>query len=109
MPSVKRGCPHAWPRQTKPASVMAEALGVPRKTLYRWLAATRPHPDEPFGGRGQLRANNQPVRAPPRRLPVREAGMQSYKQRCCTNGQRQPSGSFTATASPARSGMARIQ
>ena len=31
-------------RQTQPASVMAEELGVPRKTLYRWRAETRQHP-----------------------------------------------------------------
>ncbi len=40
-------------------SVIAEELGVPRKTLYRWMEATRRHPAEPFVGHGHLRADEQ--------------------------------------------------
>lgn len=50
-------------RKTKPASRMAEELGVPRKTLDRWLAVGRQYPAEPFGGSGRLRADDQRVRA----------------------------------------------
>jgi transposase-like protein len=38
-------------RKTQPASAIAKALGVPRKTLYRWVAETRQHPEEPFRSR----------------------------------------------------------
>ncbi len=55
-------------RRTKPASVIAEELGVPRKTRYRWLAATRQHPDEPCVGRGRLRAEDPAVRDLERRI-----------------------------------------
>jgi transposase len=49
-------------RKTKPASRIAEELGVPRKTLYRWLEAGRQHPAEPFVGSGRLRAEDQRMR-----------------------------------------------
>jgi transposase len=49
-------------RQTKPARVIAEELGVPRKTLYHWMEATCQHPDEPFVGHGHLRADEQRLR-----------------------------------------------
>jgi transposase len=53
----------AWvARKTKPASVMAEELGVRRKTLYRWMEATRQHPTEPFVGHGHLRGEDQRLR-----------------------------------------------
>ena len=49
-------------RKTKPASVIAEELGVPRKTLYRWMEASRQHPAEPFVGHGHLRGEDQRLR-----------------------------------------------
>ncbi len=53
----------AWvDRQGKPASVMAQELGIPRKTLYKWMEAARQHPAEPFVGSGHLRADDQRLR-----------------------------------------------
>ena len=53
----------AWvARKTTPARVIAEERGVPRKTRYRWMAATRQHPDEPFVGQGHLRGEDQRLR-----------------------------------------------
>jgi transposase-like protein len=53
----------AWvARKTKPASVIAEELGVPRKPLYRWMEATRQHPAEPVVGHGHLRGEDQRLR-----------------------------------------------
>ena len=49
-------------RKTKPARVMAAALGVPRKTLYRWREVARHHPAAPFVGSGPLRGDDQRVR-----------------------------------------------
>ena len=49
-------------RKTKPASVIAEELGVPRKTLYRWMEASRQHPAEPFVGHGHLGGEDQRLR-----------------------------------------------
>ena len=49
-------------RKTKPARVIAEELGVPRKTRYRWMEATRQHPTEPFVGHGHLRGEDQRLR-----------------------------------------------
>ena len=49
-------------RQDKPASVIAQELGIPRKTLYKWMEATRQHPAEPFVGSGHLRADDQRLR-----------------------------------------------
>ncbi len=49
-------------RKTKPASVIAAELGVPRKTLYRWLEVARHHPAAPFVGSGHLRADDQRLR-----------------------------------------------
>lgn len=39
-------------RKTKPASRLAEELGVPRKTLYRWLEAGRQHPADRWSAAG---------------------------------------------------------
>jgi transposase-like protein len=53
----------AWvARKTQPARVIAEELGVPRKTLYRWMEATRQHPDEPLVGQGHRRGEDQRLR-----------------------------------------------
>jgi len=50
----------AWvARKTKPARVIAEKLGVPRKTRYRWMEATRQHPTEPFLGHSPRRGEDQ--------------------------------------------------
>ena len=49
-------------RQDKPASVIAQELGIPRKTLYKWMEAARQHPAEPFVGSGHLRADDQRLR-----------------------------------------------
>ena len=49
-------------RKTMPARVTAAALGVPRKTLYRWLEVARHHPAAPFVGSGHLRADDQRLR-----------------------------------------------
>jgi len=50
----------AWvARKTKPVRVSAEELGMPRKTRYRWMEATRQHPTEPFVGHGPRRGEDQ--------------------------------------------------
>ncbi len=49
-------------RQDKPASVIAQELGIPRKTLYKWMEVARQHPAEPFVGSGHLRADDQRLR-----------------------------------------------
>ncbi|MGC8487521.1 MAG: IS3 family transposase [Clostridia bacterium] len=49
-------------RQDKPASVVARELGIPRKTLYKWMEAARQHPTQPFVGSGHLRADDHRVR-----------------------------------------------
>lgn len=46
-------------RKTKPASMIADELGVPCKTLDRWKTATREHPVEPFVGHGHRCADEQ--------------------------------------------------
>jgi transposase len=68
--------------------VIAEELGVPRKTLDRWLAETRQHPDEPWVGRGRLPAEDQHLRDLRRRLQDREAEHAIGKKalRLCTHG-----------------------
>lgn len=43
-------------RPDKPASVVARALGIPRKTLSKWMEAARQHPPQPFVGSAHLRA-----------------------------------------------------
>lgn len=45
-------------RKTRPPSVIAAELGVPRKTLHRWLELARPHPAGPFVGSGPLRPDD---------------------------------------------------
>jgi len=45
-------------RKTKPVRVIAEELGVPCKTRYRWMEATRQHPAEPFVGHGPRRGED---------------------------------------------------
>jgi transposase-like protein len=53
----------AWvARKTKPASVIAEELGVPRQTLYRWMEATHTHPDEALVGHGPRSADDPRLR-----------------------------------------------
>jgi transposase len=49
-------------RKTMPARVTAAALGVPRKTRYRWLEVARHHPAAPCVGSGHVRADDQRVR-----------------------------------------------
>jgi len=49
-------------RKDKPATQIAQELGIPRKTLYKWMEAARQHPGEPFVGRGRLRAEDQQLR-----------------------------------------------
>jgi transposase len=49
-------------RKDKPATQIAQELGIPRKTLYKWREAARQHPGEPFVGRGRLRAEDQQLR-----------------------------------------------
>lgn len=52
----------AWVAQkVKPATPVAHELGIPRKTLYKWMEATRRHPTEPFVGSGHRRADDQAV------------------------------------------------
>jgi len=50
----------AWvARKTKPVRLIGEELGMPRKTLYRWMEATRQHPAELFVGHGPRRGEDQ--------------------------------------------------
>lgn len=49
-------------RGDKPATQVARELGVPPKTLYKWMEAARQHPAEPFVGSGHLRSEDQQLR-----------------------------------------------
>ena len=77
-------------RKTQPASAIAKALGVPRKTRYRWVAETRQHPAEPFVGRGRLRAEDQHVRDLERQIRdlQEENAILKKAMRIFTNGQK---------------------
>ncbi len=77
-------------RKTQPASVIAEELGVPRKTLYRWMAETRQHPEEPWVGRGRLRTADQHVRDLERQIRDLQEENAILKKaiRIFTNGQK---------------------
>ena len=46
-------------RKDKPATQIARELGIPRKTLYKWMEAARQHPGEPFVGSGRRRTEDQ--------------------------------------------------
>lgn len=54
--------------QNKPASVIARELGIPDKTLYKWLAAAKEDPEQPFVGSGHLKAGDQAMRDLQRRV-----------------------------------------
>jgi len=59
---VKEQAPALVARQDTPASVIAQELGIPRKTLYKGMEAARQHPAEPFVGSGHFRADDQRLR-----------------------------------------------
>jgi transposase len=46
-------------RRDQPATQIAQQLGIPRRTLYKWREAARQHPAEPCVGSGQLRSEDQ--------------------------------------------------
>lgn len=50
-------------QKAKSTRVIADELGVPRQTLYRWTVATRPHPAEPCVGPGNPGGEDQGLRA----------------------------------------------
>jgi len=69
---------------------MAEELGVPRQTRYRWLEAGRQHPTEPFVGSGWLRAEDQRMRERERTVRDRPEENAIFKKamRLVANGQK---------------------
>jgi transposase-like protein len=96
----------AWvARKTTPARVIAEELGVPRKTRYRWMEATRQHSDEPFVGQGHLRGEDQRLRDWERAVHglEEEPAIPTKAMRRVANGPQSGSRSCTTPASPARS------
>ncbi len=74
-------------RKTKSARVMAAELGVPRKTVYRWLEVARHHPAAPFVGSGPLRGEDQRVRdrEPANRDLREENAILNSAMRLCTH------------------------
>ncbi len=74
-------------RKTKSARVMAAELGVPRKTVYRWLEVARHHPAAPFVGSGHLRADDQRLRdlEPANRDLREENAILNRAMRLCTH------------------------
>ena len=54
--------------QQKSGAQVARELGIPRKTLYAWVAAYTADPVEPFVGSGHLKAEDQALRDLQRRI-----------------------------------------
>lgn len=52
----------------KPVAAVARDLGIPDRTLHQWLKNARKHPDRPFVGSGNLRAEDQAARELQRRI-----------------------------------------
>jgi transposase len=43
-------------------AAVADALGLPRETLYRWMREYRANPDEAFRGNGRLTSQDEEIR-----------------------------------------------